>query len=104
MTKKTYNFKIISSRNHGRLIEYTYEDESAEGEYFKNDNSFKIELTMPPENSYIVYVINEFSNWCIEDEWTSDTLDDAENVVLKIPFDQSRLLSLVKKCILHELE
>lgn len=39
---------------------------------------------MPPENSYIVYVINEFSNWCIEDEWTSDTLDDAENVVLKI--------------------
>ena len=84
MTKKTYNFEIISSRHHGRLVEYTCEDESCKDEYFKNDNSFEIELTMPPENSYIVYVINEFPNWCIEDKWTLDTLDDAENVVLKI--------------------
>ena len=78
MTKKTYNFEIISSKHHGRLVEYTFKDESCEDEYFKNDNSFEIELTMPPENNYIVYVINEFPNWCIEDKWTLDTLDDAE--------------------------
>ena len=84
MTKKTYNFEIISSRHHGKLVEYTCEDESCEDEYFKNDNSFEIELTMPPENSYIIYIINEYPNWCIEDEWITDTLDDAKNAVLKI--------------------
>ena len=60
MSEKTkiYYFKVDDCRYRGHVITYDVE---------YNDESFEIELEFPKKGFYM-YVINEFSRWCIEDK------------------------------------